>query len=241
MLGWTRSQRDALRQIEMSPDVAIWSIVIDDGQRAWQLVEIVTGKSPSLTDSDPDRSVPAFRLSEGYYSGPFLVEQLRQLIATASWIVIYAGGTRCAPELVELMQYLDGQNFDEPRFLVIVDAMDLECATTELQTLVHLGRLIDLTAHRDSEYYWELIADNDLPPPLARTLAEFHHQVAALEGSRSIPFTTRNLNRAAHRLAAKDPITLAVEMEYLGGLNPDDSMHATVAGIYRRMFGHEPT
>lgn len=253
MLGWARSQLDALKQIESSTGVAIWSIVIDDGQPVEQLAQIITGQQPSFTDIGQSQSVPAFNLSQGT-AGPVLVERLRREIAAATWIVIYAGGTQCPPALIELMQYVSGQNFHEPRFLIVVDAIDLECASAGLQALVRLGRFIDLTAGRNVEYYRELIANYDISATLKHKLADFHHQVAALDGSRSVPFTTRNLDRAASTVAGLDrtgifiglqgvSVADTIDLHYVAGLNPDyDSIHPdVVVGIYRKVFNHDAT
>jgi hypothetical protein len=229
MLRLAARQIDLLqRELAQSPE-ALLAVIFDDGQPVPELVQVVCGVAVSADgaliivneDPDPGRTdwygykrgdpVALFRISD-YLGTPLtLISRIRVASAEAEWIVLHAGGTMCPPSLLELMRYVASQRFTKPRFLILVERLDLICAAPELADLAALGQPIDLTANRDQAYFREIITSADLDPETLTLLADVF---ARLWAGPLPDLTPRSLERTCE-LAPLLGLRHAVEGEYL--------------------------
>jgi len=208
-------------------------VVVEDGQSIGDLTHTVTG-----VDVGPGQSVDGvyrFRLSDYLSAGSRLVSRIQGAVEDAVWIIIHAGGTQCPPALLELLTYISSQDFRSPRFLIAVERLDLECASSELQELFMLRPLIDLTADRDNAYFLELVAP--LGAPWAATVALVRLHLRMLESAAPAHLQSlRTLARACETAAHFD-LGTAVDSNYLAGLDPSSADYAAVRQLVEEVIG----
>lgn len=182
------------------------TVIIDDGQPVAELIYGLVGRS----------DVPLFRMTDGLFAVPSLIDGVRGAAAAADWLVIYAGGTFCPPALVELMRFVAGQEFRLPRFITVVERLDLAWASPELAEVAALGRLIDLTADRDTAYFREIVTEPELEQRTVTLIVDLFERLR----SGPLPdLTTRSLERACSA-AAWGGVERGAELAFLGRLRP---------------------
>ena len=236
------------RELAQSSDTLL-VVILDDGQPVSELVQVVCGvtdadAAPITLSEDPDPArtdwyghkpgdpVALFRISD-YVGTPLtLINSIRVASAEAEWIVLHAGGTTCPPALLELMRYVASQTFTKPRFLILVERLDLICAAPELADLAALGPSIDLTTDRDRAYFREIITSADLDPETLTLLADVF---ARLWAGPLPDLTPRSLERTCE-LAPVLGLRPAVEMEYLDSGRASDTERERVEQVIREVL-----
>lgn len=207
-------------------------VVIDDGQSIGDLTHVVTG-----VEVGPGKSIDGvyrFRISDYAGAGSRLVSLIETAVTDATWIIIHAGGTQCPPALLELMSYVSNQHFRSPRFVLVVERLDLECASSELRELFKLGQIVDLTINRDGAYFLELVCPLGAPPTVTEMLVRLHLQM--LESA--VPAhlqSLRTLARACETGASVD-LETTVDVNYLAGLDPASADYAVVRRVIEEVF-----
>lgn len=224
MLVLARRQIEILRQETDHRLGGLTTVVIDDAQSVDEVVSVVTGGSADSGGSDDD--VVCFRISN-YLGTPIdLVDAIRAAAAEANWIILHAGCNRCPPALLELMRFVAHQEFSRPRFLIVVERLDLACASPELAELATLSQRVDLTLVRDATYFREIMEPSELD---AGTLTLLVDVFRRLQAGPLPDLTTRSLQRTCST-AALFGVRTAVETEYIARL-ADGSHRNAVANI----------
>lgn len=231
MLRLTRRQTEILRQ-ELDDHLGgLMTVVIDDGQSVGHMIDAAAEVTP-----EPGRSrggVARFRISDYLGTPTGLVKAIRSAVAEADLIILHAGGTQCPPALVELVRFIADQEFSRPRFLIVVERLDLACAAPELVELVNLCRRIDLTLSRDSAYFREIAERPDLDERSLSLLVDLFENLLA----GPLPHvTTRSLDRTCSA-ATKIGVRRAVELEYIGALPPGPQRDAVENAVKEALGG----
>ena len=253
MLRLAARQIDLLRRELAQNSEALLVVILDDGQPVPELVQVVCGVTVAadhviILREDPDSTrtdwyghkrgdpVAFFRINE-YISTPLtLINRIRVASADAEWIVLHPDGTICPPSLLELMRHVASQTFSKPRFLIVIDRLDLICADPELADLAALGQSIDLTTNRDQAYFREIIASEDLSPEALTLLADIF---ARLWAGPCPDLTPRSLERTCESTPFRG-LREAVENEYLHPWRCEDTEREWAEQVIREVL-HERT
>lgn len=236
MLGWATPQLAAISGMRQSPEIVLWSLIIDDAQDAEDL-SIIISKQYAANGLSGSAAFRMFRLSNylGDGQGVALVSLIQSAAEESEWVTLYAGGTLCPPPVLELMTFLAGSSFEVPRFLVVVEALDYACASPELRQLVGLGKRVDLTEQRSGQYFVELVDRIGAPPEDVKQLVELHLRVLGTLPAPHRLHSTRSLLRACETVRVVGART-AAKLEYLVGLDPADRAYVIVEQLINEVF-----
>lgn len=237
MVGFAKRQVERLSHevVEQHDNPAF--VIIEDGQSVTDLVSEVTGVTVGPGQSGD--GVHRFRVSDYAGSGVQLVSRIESAVADAAWIIIHVGGTVCPPAFLELMTYIAAQDFRWPRFLVVVERLDLECASDELLELFTLGRVVNLTTSRDSAYFLELVAPLGAPLAATEKLVQLHLRMVNSDVPAHLQ-SLRTLVRSCE-MAAQYDLQSTLDLQYLAGLDSSTADYSTVKQLIEEVFGEGST
>jgi hypothetical protein len=224
MVGFAHRQVERLlREVVAQNDNPAF-VVIEDGQSISDLTITVT--DVAVGPSQSIDGVYRFRISDYAGADARLVSQIESAVADAAWIIIHVGGTMCPPALLELVAYISTQNFQKPRFLVVVERLDLECASSELLDLFTLGRTVDLTTNRDSAYFLELVAPLGASQAATEKLVQLHLLIV----NSVVPARLQSLRTLirACEMASYCDLQRTLDSQYLAGLDPSTADYSAV-------------